>query len=146
MHSARPTQAVTTARRSQREDRRSRMRTYLIAMGFRTAAFPLAVWALVNGWTVAGWLLAVAAVGLPPIAVTLANTVDHRRGTDQPVSPVRALPAGIPPDDVQAAPGRRAGASGVPFDGALDDDFDDPFDDPFADPGRDAAPDRTPWS
>lgn len=134
MHSTRPTQAVTTARRSQREDRRFRMRTYLIAMGFRTAAFPLAVWALVSGWTVAGWVLAVAAVGLPPIAVTLANTVDHRRNTDQPVSPIRALPAAIPPDDVPAEPGQ-------PVDPPAD-----PFDDPFADRARDPGPDRTPWS
>lgn len=73
------------------------MRNYLWAMGFRTLAFPLGVWALASGWTVVGWILAVAAVVLPSIAVMFANAVDRRRSTSRPQSPVRALPPGAGP-------------------------------------------------
>lgn len=69
------------------------MRTYLIAMGFRTVCFPLAVWALVSGWAVVGWTLGLVAVVMPSFAVMLANAVDQRRrpaGTVQ--SPNQALP------------------------------------------------------
>jgi Protein of unknown function (DUF3099) len=73
------------------------MRNYLVAMGFRTVAFPLGVWALVSGWSVIGWVLAAAAVFLPSIAVMFANAVDRRRSTSRPVSPTRALPPGPGP-------------------------------------------------
>ena len=50
------------------------MRRYLLSMGIRTACFVLAVVALaVLHWTVVGWVLVVAAVILPYIAVVLAN-------------------------------------------------------------------------
>ncbi len=89
------TQAVTTVPRSPRDDRSRRMRSYLIAMGLRTVSFPLAVVALLNGWTVIGWVLAVLAIVLPSVAVTIANAVDRRRGgPGGPVSPTRALPPG----------------------------------------------------
>lgn len=93
MRSSETPQSVTSLGASPAEDRRKRMRTYLIAMGFRTVCFPLAVWALVSGWTVVGWTLGVVAVVMPSVAVMLANAVDQRRrpaGTVQ--SPVRALP------------------------------------------------------
>lgn len=93
MHGTRPTQAVTSAPVSPKDDRHRRMRSYLLAMGFRTVSFPLAVFALLHGWLVVGWILAIAAIVLPSIAVTLANAVDHRRGNASgPVSPTRALP------------------------------------------------------
>lgn len=72
------------------------MRAYLIAMGVRTVSFPLAVWALVSGWTVLGWILAAAALLLPSVAVMLANAVDQRRSVGAPLRPSRALPAGGP--------------------------------------------------
>ncbi|USQ74896.1 DUF3099 domain-containing protein [Ornithinimicrobium cryptoxanthini] len=91
-------QGVTTARRSAKEDREHRMRTYLIAMLIRTISFPLAVWALLSGWLVVGLIFAAAAIFLPQIAVTIANAVDRRTVPDAaPVSPIRALPEGGPP-------------------------------------------------
>ncbi len=89
-------QAVTSARRSRKEDRDQRMRTYLIAMSVRIASFPLAVWALMTGHLVVGSLLAAGAVFIPSFAVMLANNVDHRGGEQRPRSPVRALPPGEP--------------------------------------------------
>lgn len=75
-------------------------------MTIRTVSFPLAVWALLSGWVVAGWLLAGAAAILPTFAVLAANAVDRRRPTSTPASPVRALPPGpavsgriVGPDD-----------------------------------------------
>lgn len=76
------------------------MHTYLAAMAFRTASFPLAVWALLSGWVVVGVILAMAATFLPQISVTIANAIDHRTdGGGQPVSPTRALrpPPTTPP-------------------------------------------------
>ncbi|MFC6421445.1 DUF3099 domain-containing protein [Ornithinimicrobium tianjinense] len=90
----RPAQAVTTARRSQEEDRQQRMRSYLIAMGIRTLSFPVAIWAFVNHHLAIGWIFVVLAVVIPSVAVMLANAVDHRgesRGT--PESPVQGLAA-----------------------------------------------------
>ena len=88
-------QGVTTARHSPREDREHRLRTYLVAMAIRTVSFPLAVWALLSGWTVVGVVLALAATVLPQVAVMIANAVDNRTVTrDGPVSPTRALPQG----------------------------------------------------
>lgn len=50
------------------------MRRYLLSMGIRTACFVLAVVAIVIlHWTVVGWILVVAAVILPYIAVVMAN-------------------------------------------------------------------------
>lgn len=73
------------------------MRTYLFAMAVRTVSFPLAVWALLSGWTVVGILLALAATVLPQVAVMIANAVDNRTSPrDGPVSPTRALPQGGP--------------------------------------------------
>lgn len=74
------------------------MRTYLIAMLFRTISFPFAVWALLSGWVVIGLIFAAAATFLPQIAVTIANAVDRRTVPDAaPVSPIRALPQASTP-------------------------------------------------
>lgn len=84
---------MTTVRRSPKEDRDQRMRNYTIAMAIRTAAFPLAVWALLSGWIVVGVLLALAATFLPQVAVMLANAVDHRTAPASTLtSPTRMLP------------------------------------------------------
>lgn len=70
---------MTTARPSIQEDRRRRVIQYLLAMGFRIVAFPLAIWALMSGWTITGWILAGVAILAPSVAVGLANNVDHRQ-------------------------------------------------------------------
>lgn len=108
MRNRRVAQGVTTVRRSPKEDREHRLRTYLIAMAVRTVSFPLAVWALMSGWVVVGVILAAAATFLPQIAVTIANVVDNRTtGTGTVVSPTRALPQG--PDDQERGQGPDAG-------------------------------------
>lgn len=64
-------------------------------MGFRIVAFPLAVWALMSGWMVTGWILAGIAIVAPSIAVGLANNVDHRTSQDAlPLVPRPALNPG----------------------------------------------------
>lgn len=104
--SRRPVQAVTSAGPSVEADRRRRMRSYLLAMGFRTISFPLAVWAIVSEWYVVGALLVVAAAVLPSIAVMLANAVDRRASVTGPAprSPVQGLGAAPGPADEDVAP------------------------------------------
>lgn len=95
MRNKKVTQGVTTAGRSPKEDRDQRMRNYVIAMAIRTASFPLAVWALLSGWTIVGVALAIAATFLPQVAVMIANAVDHRTSpTGSLTAPTRSLPAG----------------------------------------------------
>ena len=66
--------SVTGLPASLQDDRRARMRRYLLSMGIRTVCFLLAVVALgVLHWTVVGWGLVIAAVILPYIAVVIAN-------------------------------------------------------------------------
>jgi len=58
------------------------MRRYLMSMGIRTACFVLAVVAIVLlHWTVVGWIMVVAAVLLPYVAVVMANATRSVRGT-----------------------------------------------------------------
>ena len=93
---------MTTARRSPVEDRRRRIRAYIIAMVIRTISFPLAVWAFLSGWVVVGFVLAAAATFLPQIAVMMANAVDRRTTPAGTVtSPQRALPRAGPPTDAR---------------------------------------------
>ena len=109
--SRRPVQAVTSAGPSVEADRRRRMRSYLLAMGFRTISFPLAVWAIVSEWYVVGALLVVAAAVLPSIAVMLANAVDRRASVTGPAprSPVQGLGAGpVPADEDDDRPPARS--------------------------------------
>ncbi|ANS77673.1 hypothetical protein SGUI_0277 [Serinicoccus hydrothermalis] len=94
----RPAQAVTAARPSVEEDRRRRMWQYLLAMGVRTASFPLAVWAFTTERYALAWIAVAFAAVIPAFAVMLANAVDQRRGpAAAPRSPTRGL---------EAAPGR----------------------------------------
>lgn len=65
---------------------------YLIAMGIRTAAFPVAVWAFLSEHFVLAWIAVFLAVVIPSFAVMLANAVDTRQGpTSAPRSPTRGL-------------------------------------------------------
>ncbi|HSP60193.1 MAG TPA: DUF3099 domain-containing protein [Ornithinimicrobium sp.] len=110
--SRRPVQAVTSARPSVEADRSRRMRSYLIAMGVRTASFPLAVWAIVSEWYLVGSLLVAAAVVLPSVAVMVANAVDRRATVTgpAPASPVQGLgPAPGAAPDGPTTPGSTAG-------------------------------------
>lgn len=89
----RPAQAVTSARRSLEEDRSRRMWQYLLAMGIRTAAFPVAIWAFTTQRYAVAWVAVALAVVIPSFAVMLANAVDHRQAPadDAPRSPARGL-------------------------------------------------------
>jgi hypothetical protein len=74
--------SVTGLPASLQDDQNARMRRYLVSMGIRTVSFVLAVVALyVLHWTVVGWILVIAAVVLPYIAVVVANATRPRGGT-----------------------------------------------------------------
>ena len=75
------------------------MRRYLVSMGVRTTCFVLAVVAIVAlHWTVVGWILVVAAVILPYIAVVMANASRSVRGTYLgPVTSESPIPAQLAP-------------------------------------------------
>jgi len=81
--------SVTGLPASLQDDQNARMRRYLVSMGIRTVSFVLAVVALyVLHWTVVGWILVIAAVVLPYIAVVVANATRPRGGTAVgPVTP-----------------------------------------------------------
>lgn len=81
--------AVTGLPESLRDDQTARMHRYLLSMAIRTACFVLAVVALtVLHWAVIGWLLVIAAVILPYIAVVVANATRPRGSmTLGPVTP-----------------------------------------------------------
>jgi Protein of unknown function (DUF3099) len=91
--------AVTGLPASLRDDQDVRMRRYLVSMGIRTTCFVLAVVAVVVlHWTVVGWILLVAAVILPYIAVVMANATRSLRGTYLgPVPPDNPIPAQLAP-------------------------------------------------
>jgi len=91
--------SVTGLPRSLQDDRRERMRRYLVSMGIRTACFVLAVIALgVLHWTVIGWGLAIAAVILPYIAVVIANATRSQGGSALgPVTPNDGAAPQLPP-------------------------------------------------
>ncbi|WP_281963942.1 DUF3099 domain-containing protein [Serinicoccus marinus] len=100
----RPAQAVTAARRSVEEDRRRRMWQYLLAMGVRTASFPVAVWAFMTERYAIAWVAVALAALIPAFAVMLANAVDQRRAPGEaPRSPTRGL--GAPPTRPAPRPG-----------------------------------------
>lgn len=75
------------------------MRQYLVAMGIRTAAFPLAVWGFMTERYALAWVAALLAIVIPSFAVMLANAVDHRQHAQsaRPRSPVRQLGAATGP-------------------------------------------------
>lgn len=74
------------------------MHRYLLSMSIRTLCFVLSVIFLAAlHWTIAGWILVVAAVLLPYVAVVMANAASSRGGSEvgavaRPVGPNRQLP------------------------------------------------------
>lgn len=65
---------VTTVGESARDDSETRLKRYLLTMGFRTACFVLAI--VLHGWP--RWIAVFFAVVLPWIAVMLANAARPR--------------------------------------------------------------------
>jgi fatty acid desaturase len=61
---------ITTASTSRNADIAARQRRYLIAMGIRTACFVAAIFVASGWWR---WVLIVAALVLPYVAVVMAN-------------------------------------------------------------------------
>lgn len=108
---------MTTAPRSLDEDRSRRMRNYLVAMGIRTACFPIAVWAVTAEQYAVAWVAALGAIFIPSFAVMLANAVDRRQAPveDTVLSPVRRLGPGS-----AAADGPRSGATDGPCSATTD--------------------------
>jgi hypothetical protein len=66
---------ITTAAASRDEDIRARQRRYVLSMGFRTLCFVVAV-IIGEGWVM--WVLIVAALLLPYIAVVMANAASSK--------------------------------------------------------------------
>ncbi|MFD2758842.1 DUF3099 domain-containing protein [Gulosibacter faecalis] len=73
---------VTSMTQSAEEERRARLRQYMLTMAIRTACFLLMI--VVRGPFL--WVLALGAIFLPMIAVMLANHVRSRRqrGVESP--------------------------------------------------------------
>jgi Mn2+/Fe2+ NRAMP family transporter len=66
---------ITTAAASREEDIRKRQRRYVLSMGFRTVCFVTAV-IIGHGWVM--WVLIVAALLLPYVAVVMANAASSK--------------------------------------------------------------------
>jgi hypothetical protein len=66
---------ITTAGASREDDISSRQRRYVLSMGFRTLCFVAAV---IVGHGVIMWILIVAALVLPYVAVVMANAASSR--------------------------------------------------------------------
>lgn len=83
-----------------------RMRRYLVSMGIRTACFILAVVAIaLLHWTVVGWILVVAALVLPYVAVVMANATRSSRSTYLgQVTPDNPKPAQLSPPVIDKDP------------------------------------------
>ena len=73
-HSSSEAVRITTAAPSKAEEIAARQRRYLFSMGIRTACFIGAV--LADGWL--RWVLIVAAIILPYVAVVMANVSTSR--------------------------------------------------------------------
>ena len=99
-HSADPRVSITSARASRSVDIRRREVRYLTSMGIRTLCF-------VGAFVASGplrWILVVAAVILPYVAVVIANATD-RRGASAPatfVTQQRPMLESGPDDDPRA--------------------------------------------
>jgi Flp pilus assembly protein TadB len=64
-----PVQVITDARRPHSDDQDARIHRYLVSMGIRTICVLLAV--VVEGWL--RWVFVIGAIGLPYVAVVMAN-------------------------------------------------------------------------
>lgn len=103
------------------------MKHYLIAMGIRTASFPVAVWAFTEGWYAVSLVAAVAAIFIPSFAVMLVNAVDRRTVVSEPVrSPVRGLGTGSSAS-AGASSGSPAGSASPAGAGGVAADVDAPL-------------------
>jgi hypothetical protein len=86
---------ITTAAASRDEDIRRRQRRYVLSMGFRTVCFVAAV---IIGEGVIMWVLIVAALILPYVAVVMANAASSKsddfalRDIDRPELPASGRP------------------------------------------------------
>jgi hypothetical protein len=92
-HGAVEIQSVTGARTSLSEDVRGRTQRYLISMGIRTACV---VGAVFTGG-VLRWVLVAAAIGLPYIAVVMANAGRERASAAPPAAVLPTQIAALPP-------------------------------------------------
>lgn len=92
-------QRITDAPPPLAEDIAARTKHYLISMAVRTVFFVLAI--VIGGWL--RWVFIAAAVILPYIAVTIANSAADRVGDN--------LPAVLPdqPAELEAGPPRELG-------------------------------------
>jgi hypothetical protein len=74
--------SITTAAESQSEDRLRREKRYAVSMAIRTLCFVGGVILVLQPmpWAVLGWLMFVAAVFLPYIAVVFANSGVRKKG------------------------------------------------------------------
>ena len=88
---------ITTAAASREDDIRHRQRRYVISMGIRTVCFVAAV-IVGHGWVM--WVLIVAALLLPYVAVVMANAASSKSDdfalremdrSELPTSPRREL-------------------------------------------------------
>jgi len=70
-----PPVRITTVASSREDDIRLRQRRYVLSMGFRTLCFVAAV---IVGHGIVMWLLIVAAVLLPYVAVVMANAASTK--------------------------------------------------------------------
>jgi hypothetical protein len=77
-------QSVTQISISPDQDRRHRIKSYIIAMSIRTLCVILLV--VVNGWLV--WLFAIAAIFLPYFAVVMANNQANKSSGSQSMLPI----------------------------------------------------------
>ena len=103
---------ITDARKGITEDVNARQRRYLISMGIRTVCFVLAIFA--SGWL--RWLLVIAALVLPYVAVIIANA-----GRE----PARGRAATVVSEAPPTLPG---GPTGLPGPGQSDPAGDAPRD------------------
>ncbi len=77
-----PVYRITGAQTSLSDEQRGRARRYLWSMGVRTACFLAAI--VAHGWL--RWILVLAALVLPWMAVVTANVGRERTGDDPPTT------------------------------------------------------------
>lgn len=117
---------ITDARKGITEDVNARQRRYLISMGIRTVCFILAI--IASGWL--RWLMVIAALLLPYIAVIIANA-----GREPAPGPVAAGLAQAPP----TLPAGPTGLPGADQGHAAEDDAHRPDEGGPRPPGTSAA-------
>ena len=102
--------SITGARDPHSQELNGRIRRYLISMGIRTVCVVLAV--VVPGPL--RWVFIVGAIGLPYVAVIMANAVGPRRGTRGGPAPVRKIALTAVPVQVDLRDGAVVDSDGKP--------------------------------